>query len=60
MVSLAEGAADIELLSNAYDLVCRDDPTVADRLHLEVDMIPPEQQGSVIEAHRLDGATIAA
>jgi hypothetical protein len=60
MVSLATGTADIEIVSTAYDLVRRDDPTVGDRLHLEIDMIPLEQQGSVIEAHRLDGAIIAS
>lgn len=58
LVGLASGAADIDVLATAYNKACSDDPTLADRLHLEVDVIPLGQRPSVIEAHRLDGAAI--
>ncbi len=58
LVGLASGVADIDVLATAYSKACIGDPTLADRIHLEVDVIPLGQRPSVIEAHRLDGATI--
>ena len=60
MVGLATGPNDIETIARAYDKACQDDPTIVDRLHLEVDVIPLAQFDSVIAAHLLDGAAIAS
>lgn len=57
-VGLASGPDDITILTAAYDSACAADPTLPDRLHLEVDVIPAAQRPSVIEAHQLDGAAI--
>ena len=58
VLSLAAGADDISTLSAAYDIAQREDPTIDERLHIEVDLVPREQQQSVLDAHRLDGAVI--
>lgn len=58
VVSLATGDDDIAVLSGAYDIARRTDPTIDQRLHIEVDVVPSAQQRSVVEAHRLDGAAI--
>ena len=58
MVGLALGPEDVNILVAAYDSACATDPTLPDRLHLEVDVISADQRPSVIEAHQLDGAEI--
>lgn len=60
VVSLAGGDDDIAVLSGAYDIARQADPTIDQRLHIEVDLVPSAQRQSVVEAHRLDGAAIRA
>lgn len=60
MVGLATTPEDIEVLATAYDQACLTDPTIGDRLYLEVDVVPVAQRDSVVAAHVLDGAAIAS